>query len=54
MVVALLNALLRGTSPWIYAAVMFLSNLALGWIALEMARSYSHREREKVEGVATT
>jgi len=54
MVVALLNALLRGTSPWIYATVMFLSNLALGWVALEMARSYSHREREKVEGVATT
>jgi NADH-quinone oxidoreductase subunit H len=57
MVVALMNALLKGTPTWIYASSMFLSNLALGWIALEIARSYSRKEREKVEGmkkVATT
>ena len=51
MVVALLNALLRGTPALIYAAGMFLANLVVGWIALEMARSYSRKEREKVEGV---
>jgi NADH-quinone oxidoreductase subunit H len=53
MVVALLNALLgdlRVTAPLIYAAVMFLSNVVVGWVALEIARSYSRREREKVEG----
>lgn len=49
MVVALLNALLEGTPPLLYAAVMFLANVVVGWIALEIARSYSRREREKVE-----
>src|ERR1043165_1102541 len=50
MVVALMNALLAGTPGWIYTAGMFLSNLVLGWIALEVARSYSRKEREKAEG----
>ncbi|HET6822840.1 MAG TPA: complex I subunit 1 family protein, partial [Anaerolineales bacterium] len=51
MVVALLNALLAGTPTWVYVAVMFLSNVVLGWIALEIARSYSRKERERAEGV---
>jgi NADH-quinone oxidoreductase subunit H len=50
MVVALLNALLQGTPPLLYAAVMFLSNVILGWIALEIARSYSRKERDRLEG----
>lgn len=55
MVTAFVNALLTdtlGLSPTslIYVVVMFLSNVLLGWIALEMARSYSRKEREKVEG----
>jgi NADH-quinone oxidoreductase subunit H len=50
MVVALMNALLAGTPTWVYVAGMFLSNVVLGWIALEIARSYSQKEREKVEG----
>jgi NADH-quinone oxidoreductase subunit H len=50
MVVALLNALLAGTPPLVYAGVMFLANVVLGWIALEIARSYSRKERERVEG----
>src|SRR5689334_7425516 len=50
MVVALMNALLKGTPTLVYVAGMFLSNLGLGWIALEVVRSYSHGEREKVEG----
>src|SRR5215217_845198 len=54
MVVALMNALLKGTPSWLYASSMFLSNLVLGWIALELARSYSRKEREKVESVVTT
>jgi hypothetical protein len=29
---------------------MFLSNVIVGWVALEIARSYSRKEREKVEG----
>ncbi len=50
MVVALMNALLKGTSPWIYTIGMFLSNLIVGWAALEAARAYSRKERAKVEG----
>ncbi len=51
MVVALLNALLAGTPPLVYAAVMFGANLVIGWVALEIARSYSRKERGKVEGM---
>jgi NADH-quinone oxidoreductase subunit H len=51
MVIALMNALLAGTSTWLYVSGMFLSNIILAWIAIEIARSYSRREREKVEGV---
>src|SRR5829696_8109840 len=50
MVTALMNALLKGTSTWIYISGMFLSNIVLALIALEIARSYSHKAREKAEG----
>jgi NADH-quinone oxidoreductase subunit H len=55
MVTALMNALLAGyrdgsSTMWIYVLGMFLSNVAVGWIALEVARAYSRRERQKVEG----
>jgi NADH-quinone oxidoreductase subunit H len=50
MVTALMNALLAGTPAWFYTLGMFLSNVALGWIALEIVRSYSRKERVKVEG----
>jgi NADH-quinone oxidoreductase subunit H len=51
MVTALMNALLAGAPGWLYGLGMFLSNIVVGWIALEIARSVSHKEREKVEGV---
>lgn len=50
MVTALMNALLRGTPTLVYVLGMFLSNIVIGWAALEIARSYSRKEREKVEG----
>jgi len=50
MVTALMNALLAGTPTWLYISGMFLSNILVGWGALEIARSYSRKEREKVEG----
>src|SRR5215208_2510156 len=50
MVTALANALLKGTPTGFYVAGMFLSNLVLAWIALEIARSYSRKEREKAAG----
>ncbi|MGZ9222690.1 MAG: complex I subunit 1/NuoH family protein [Anaerolineales bacterium] len=51
MVTALVNALLAGTAAWLYVAGMFLSNVVLAWAALEIARSYGRKEREKVDGV---
>jgi NADH-quinone oxidoreductase subunit H len=51
MVVALMNAILAGAPTWLYVSVMFLSNVLVGGIALEVARSYSRRERAKVERV---
>ena len=50
MMTALLNALLRDGSTWLYVSGMFLSNVLLAWAALEIARTYSRRERKKVEG----
>jgi NADH-quinone oxidoreductase subunit H len=51
MVTALMNALLSGASSWLYVAGMFLSNVLVAWIALEIVRAVSRKEREKVEGV---
>jgi len=53
MVVALMNAILAGTPTWLYVTGMFLSNVLVGWLALEIARSYSRKERAKVEGRGT-
>jgi len=50
IVTSFMNALLSGTSSWLYISGMFLSNVLVAWIALEIARSYSRKEREKVEG----
>jgi NADH-quinone oxidoreductase subunit H len=54
MVTAFMNALLRGTPTWLYVLCMFLSNVLVAWISLEGARSYSRKEREKLEGVKKT
>ena len=50
IVTALMNALLAGTSTWLYITGMFFSNILVAWGALEVARSYSRKERERVEG----
>jgi hypothetical protein len=54
MFVALMNVLLRDTS--FYAIGMFLSNILLGWVTLEILRRRARAEREKVEShhVVTT
>ena len=51
MLTAFMNALLRGTPTWLYVLGLFLTNVLVAWISLEVARSYSRREREKVDGV---
>jgi len=51
MVTAFMNALLADASSWLYISGMFLSNVVLAWVALEIARVSSRKAREKVEGV---
>ncbi|MBN8583049.1 MAG: NADH-quinone oxidoreductase subunit H [Anaerolineae bacterium] len=56
LVTALVNALLadsRNNSEqvWLYILGMFLANVVTGWIALEIARSVTRKERERIEGV---
>ncbi len=50
IVTALMDAVLSGIPAWLYVVGMFLSNVLVAWGALEIARSYSRKEREKVEG----
>ncbi len=52
MVTALLNTLLRGTSIWIMGLSMFLSNVLIAWITVEILRGRSRSERERAEGPA--
>ena len=50
MVTAFMNALLADVPTWLYVLGMFLSNVLVAWTSLEVARSYSRKEREKTEG----
>lgn len=52
MVTAFMNALLADSPTWLYVGGMFLSNILVAWISLEVARSASRRERERVEGAS--
>lgn len=51
MVTALMNALLRDASSWLYIAGMILSNIIVAWVSLEIVRLVSKKEREKIEGL---
>ena len=50
MVTALMNALLRGAPGWLFVTGMILSNIIVAWVSLEIVRSVSRKERERVEG----
>ena len=54
MVTALLNTLLRDASTWVMGLSMFLSNVLIAWITVEILRGRSRAEREDVEGSAQT
>ena len=51
LVTALMNALLSSAPAWLYILGMILANVVTGWIALEIARSATRSERERIEGV---
>jgi hypothetical protein len=46
-----MNTLLRGADSWLYITGMILSNIIVAWISLEIVRSVSKKERERVEGL---
>lgn len=50
LVTALMNALLVSAPTWLYILGMFLANVVTGWVALEIARSATRSERERLEG----
>jgi NADH-quinone oxidoreductase subunit H len=50
MVTALLNTLLRDASNWVLSLSMFLSNVLIAWITIEILRGRSRAERDKAEG----
>ena len=51
MLTALMNTLLRGTPIGVYILGMFLTNILLAWIIVEILRGYSRTQRQKAEGV---
>ncbi len=53
MVTAFMNALLAASPTWLYVGGMFLSNVLVAWISLELARFAARKEREKTEGALT-
>ncbi|HKJ38301.1 MAG TPA: complex I subunit 1 family protein [Anaerolineales bacterium] len=50
IVTAFMNALLTNAPSWLYIAGLFFSNVLIAWGALEIARNYSRKERERIEG----
>ncbi len=52
MVTALLNAWLRSSNMFVYIAAMLAANVIIALVVIEAIRSYTRREREKVEGPA--
>ncbi|GJQ52276.1 MAG: NADH-quinone oxidoreductase subunit H [Anaerolineaceae bacterium] len=53
MVTAFMNALLAESPTWLYVGGMFLSNVLVAWISLELARFAARKERERTEGALT-
>lgn len=51
LVTALMNALLAPAPTWLYILGMILANIVTAWVAIELARSATRRERERVEGI---
>jgi NADH-quinone oxidoreductase subunit H len=52
MVTAFLNTLLRGTPPFVLGSSLFLANVLISWITIEILRGRSREKREKLEGPA--
>jgi NADH-quinone oxidoreductase subunit H len=47
MVTAVLDKVLAGAAPWVYALVMFLANVLIAWVTIEILRAYGRRQGEQ-------
>ncbi len=47
MVTALLDKVMVGVAPWLYALVMFLANVVIAWVTIEILRAYGRRQGEQ-------
>ena len=52
IITALVHPLLKDQPTWIYVGGMFLSNIVLGWVTIEVLRGRSAKERAVAEPVA--
>jgi NADH-quinone oxidoreductase subunit H len=52
MITALVHRLLLGADQWIYVTGMFVTNIVIAWITIEILRSYSRKERQVAEKAA--
>lgn len=50
MATALLHAILRDAAPLIYGSSMFLANVVIAWLGLDIARRFGRTQRERMEG----
>ena len=53
IVTAVVNSLLRGADYWVYFLGMFLSNVLLGWVTLEILRASARKQRSALEAAPT-
>jgi NADH-quinone oxidoreductase subunit H len=49
MVTAIVHALFMNMAPWLYTLAMFLANVLVGWVTLEILRSNARKQRVAVE-----
>ncbi|RME88783.1 MAG: NADH-quinone oxidoreductase subunit NuoH [Anaerolineae bacterium] len=52
MVTALVDKALAGAETWVYALGMFLANVVVAWVTVEILRAYSRRRRLEEEAPA--
>jgi NADH-quinone oxidoreductase subunit H len=49
MVTAILSKVLEGLPGWGYTAILFFSNLVIGWVTIEILRAYGRKQRRAEE-----
>jgi NADH-quinone oxidoreductase subunit H len=52
IVTAIVHAIFKGMAPWVHGLAMFLSNVLVGWVLLEILRSSARKQRAVEESPA--